>query len=135
MEKGILFNSSIPASVASERNRGSAIHFTTMMIGVRLDVKPILQENREARLELAAEVAELDHDNAVLNNGAPIPVLTTRRVSSVLKTGLATSMILTSLRRVPQLKIAEGRKEPAHEAPDELAVIVSLEQLVSVRPE
>lgn len=53
--------------------------------GVKLDFKPVVQDNGLIRLEVAPEVSQLDPSNALRVNGFTVPGLITRKTSTVVE--------------------------------------------------
>lgn len=53
--------------------------------GVKLDFRPVVQDNGLIRLEVAPEVSQLDPANGVRINGFTIPALTTRRTNTTVE--------------------------------------------------
>jgi pilus assembly protein CpaC len=52
---------------------------------VKLDFRPVVQDNGLIRLDVAPEVSQLDPSNAVTVNGVSVPALITRRAATTVE--------------------------------------------------
>jgi pilus assembly protein CpaC len=65
--------------------------------GVKLDFKPLVQDNGLIRLDVAPEVSQLDPSNAVRINGFTIPALITRKTSTTVELRNGASLAIGGL--------------------------------------
>lgn len=65
--------------------------------GVKLDFKPIVQDNGLIRLEVAPEVSQLDPSNAIRINGYTVPALITRKANTTVELRDGSSLAIGGL--------------------------------------
>jgi pilus assembly protein CpaC len=74
-----------PYPVPQSANGATTVTIEFRQYGVKLDFRPVVQDNGLIRLDVAPEVSQLDPSNAVTVNGVSVPALITRRAATTVE--------------------------------------------------
>jgi pilus assembly protein CpaC len=74
-----------PYPVPQTANGATTVTIEFRQYGVKLDFRPLVQDNGLIRLDVAPEVSQLDPANAVTVNGVSVPALITRRAATTVE--------------------------------------------------
>jgi pilus assembly protein CpaC len=86
-----------PYPVPQTSNGNTTITIEFRQYGVKLDFRPLVQDNGLIRLDVAPEVSQLDPSNAVRINGFSVPGLITRRTNTTVELRNGASLAIGGL--------------------------------------
>jgi pilus assembly protein CpaC len=86
-----------PVPQTSGNGSNSTITIEFRQYGVKLDFRPLVQDNGLIRLEVTPEVSQLDPSNAVRINGFSVPGLITRHTSTTVELRDGSSLAIGGL--------------------------------------